>query len=110
MRMKLFAAIDVGSFEIAMKIFEFSPKDKKKNVGNMREIEHIRHSIDLGSDTYATGKISYARMDELCRILREFVVIMQTYKVDAYKAYATSAVRETANTSRCFHNRACVVW
>lgn len=96
MKMKLFAAIDVGSFEIAMKIFEFAPKSKA--MGRMREIDHIRHSIELGSDTYATGKISYERMDELCRILREFVTIMQMYKVDAYKAYATSAVRETTNT------------
>ncbi|MBQ8592600.1 MAG: HD domain-containing protein [Lachnospiraceae bacterium] len=98
MKIKLFAAIDVGSYEIAMKIFQFSSKSNAKHEGSMKEIDHIRHRIELGTDTYATGKISYARMDELCRILREFVTIMQTYKVDAYKAYATSAVRETENT------------
>lgn len=95
---KMFAAIDVGSYEISMKIFEFAPKSKVKDIGAMREIDHIRHRIELGTDTYATGKISYARMDELCRILREFVKIMETYQVEAYKAYATSAVRETENT------------
>lgn len=95
----MFAAIDVGSYEISMKIFEFAPKSKAKDIGAMREIDHIRHGIELGSDTYATGKISYARMDELCRILREFVTIMQTYRVEEYKAYATSAVRETENTT-----------
>lgn len=98
MKMRMFAAIDVGSYEIAMKIFEFAPGSRSRDVGGMREIEHIRHRIELGSDTYATGKISYARMDELCRILREFAVIMQTYKVEDYKAYATSAIRETENT------------
>ncbi len=97
MKVKMFAAINIGSYEIAMKIFEFAPRGKAKDMCGMREIEHIRHRIDLGSDTYATGKISYARMDELCRILREFATFMKTYGVEEYKAYATSAVRETKN-------------
>ncbi len=89
---KTFAAIDVGSYELSMKIFEFSPK-----IG-IREIDHIRHRIDLGNDTFATGKISYEKVDELCRVLREFVDIMRGYKVEDFKAYGTSAIRETENT------------
>lgn len=91
MAVKTFAAIDVGSYELAIKIFEISKKNK------LREIDHIRHRIDLGSDSYASGKISYDNMDELCRVLREFTNIMKTYQVSAYKAYGTSAVRETSN-------------
>lgn len=64
--LKTFAAIDVGSYELAMKIFEFSPKT------GMKEIDHIRHRLDLGNDTFAHGKISYEKVDELCCILREF--------------------------------------
>ena len=92
MAVKTFAAIDVGSYELAMKIFEFSSK------GGMKEIDHIRHRIELGTDTYMTGKISHERVDELCRVLNEFVQIMKSYKADAYKAYGTSAIRETENT------------
>ncbi len=91
MAVKTFAAIDVGSYELAMKIFEIS----KKN--GIREIDHIRHRIDLGADTFSTGKISYDNMDELCRVLREFTGIMETYQVNGYKAYGTSAFRETTN-------------
>ncbi len=91
MAVKTFAAIDVGSYELAIKIFEISKKNK------LREIDHIRHRIDLGSDSYASGKISYENMDELCRVLREFTNIMKTYQVSAYKAYGTSALRETSN-------------
>ena len=69
---KTFASIDVGSYELAMKIFEFNTK------GKMREIDNIRYRIDLGTDTYATGKISYGRVDELCHILREFKQIMKS--------------------------------
>ncbi len=91
--MKTFAAIDVGSFELSMKIFEISAKM------GMREIDHIMHHIDLGMDTYATGKISYGRVDELCRYLNEYTQIMKSYKASEYKAYGTSAIRETENTA-----------
>lgn len=91
MGIKTFAAINVGSYELSMKIFEFSGK------GSMKEVDYIRHRIDLGSDSYATGKISNERVNELCRILREFTTIMKAYRVEDYKAYATSAIRETKN-------------
>ncbi len=89
--MKTFAAIDVGSYELAMKIFEISAK------GGIKEIDHIRHRIDLGTDTFVTGKISNERVDELCRVLRDYGGIMKGYRVDQYKAYGTSAFRETKN-------------
>ncbi|MDE7200029.1 MAG: exopolyphosphatase, partial [Lachnospiraceae bacterium] len=91
--MKTFAAIDVGSYELAMKIFEIS------SGSGLREIDHIRHRIDLGTDTFATGKISYDRVDELSRVLRDYRDIMKSYRVDDYRAYGTSAIRETENTA-----------
>ena len=92
MSVKTFAAIDVGSFELTMKIFDLSGKN------TMREIDCIRQRIDLGSDTYAHGKISNEKIDDLCHTLKEFAQIMEAYKVTAYKAYGTSAIRETENT------------
>ena len=91
MSIRTFAAIDVGSFELSMKIFEFSGKN------NMREIDCISRRLDLGSDTYATGKISNEKVSELCRTLREFKMVMDSYKVEAYRAYGTSAIRESEN-------------
>lgn len=91
MPVKTFAAIDVGSYEVSLKIFEVL---KKKG---MREIDHIRYSIDMGTETYAHGKLSYERVDELCKILNEFADIMQMYHVEEYKAYGTSAIRESEN-------------
>ena len=91
MSYKTFAAIDVGSYELAMKIYEISTKN------GIKEIDHIRHRIELGTDSYFTGKIERARVDELCRMLNEFTAIMKSYKVDGYKAYGTSAIRESQN-------------
>lgn len=93
MSIRTFAAIDVGSFELTMKIYEFSGKK------NMRQIDHISRRLDLGSDTYANGKISNEKVDELCRTLKEFVSVMDTYRVEAYQAYGTSAIRETENSA-----------
>jgi len=90
--MKTFAAIDVGSFELAMKIYEISSK------GVIKEIDYIRKRIELGTDTYNTGKISSERVDELCNVLLEFKQIMKGYQVEDYKIYGTSAIRETKNT------------
>lgn len=92
MAITTFAAIDVGSYDLEMKIFEISGK------GGMKQIDDIRYRLDLGSDTYAEGKVSYEAVNELCGILKEFQTIMKSYKVSDYKAYGTSAVRETKNT------------
>ena len=61
---ELFAAIDVGSYELGMKIFELSGK------GSVKELEHIVHRIDLGSETYKTGRISPSHIREICTILK----------------------------------------
>lgn len=92
MAITTFAAIDVGSYDLEMKIFEISGK------GGMKQIDDIRYRLDLGSDTYAEGKVSHETVNELCGILKEFQTIMKSYKVSDYKAYGTSAVRETKNT------------
>ncbi len=92
MAVRTFAAIDVGSYELGMKIFEFN------NKGSMKEIDSIRHSIELGTETYQRGIIGTDHMDELCYVLSDFASIMRSYKVDDYKAYGTSAIRETKNT------------
>ncbi len=88
--MKIFAAIDVGSFEVSMKIFQFVS-------GKMKELDHVRYGISLGTDTYLSGKLSNEHVSELCDVLQSFVQIMESYQVTEYKAYGTSAFREMDN-------------
>lgn len=89
--MKTFAAIDVGSYALELKIFEISAGK------GIKEIDNVRYQLDLGTDSYATGKLGYDKLEELCRILKDFGRIMKQYKVDAYRAYGTSAIREIKN-------------
>ncbi len=87
----IFAAIDVGSFELELSIYEVASKNE------MRQIDHLRHMIPLGKDTYRTGKISYGMMDEMCQVLGRFTQVMKAYKVEDFRAYATTAMREAEN-------------
>ncbi len=90
-QVKTFAAIDVGSYALELKIFEISTRN------GIKEIDNVCYQLDLGTDSYATGKLGYDKMEELCRILKDFGRIMKQYKVDAYRAYGTSAIREIKN-------------
>lgn len=92
MTITTFAAISIGSYELEMKIFEMSSK------GGIREVDRISHVIELGKDTYNQDKISFEMVDKLCDILYDFSRIMKGYKVKAYKACATSAIREALNS------------
>ncbi len=88
MQITTFAAIDIGSYEVGMKIFELSSGK------GIKELDYLRYSIELGRDTYVTGKISNEMLEELCQVLLDFKRIMKEYQVDAYRACATSAIRE----------------
>lgn len=89
---RTFAAIDVGSFELELGIYEISDKS------SVRSVDHVKHVIALGRDTYNTGKISYHLVEEMCGVLADFVRIMKEYRVEEYRAYATSAMREAKNS------------
>ena len=91
MAVRMFAAIDVGSFELELGIYEMSYKT------GIRLVDRVRHEIALGGDTFSRGKIGYRLVDEMCRILGDFAAIMKEYRVKDYRAYATSALREAQN-------------
>ena len=92
MACKIFGTIDVGSYEINLKIYELSARN------GIRVLNHVRHRMELGKDAYATGKISTELVDELCAVLLDFQRIMKEFGVEEYRACATSALRETRNT------------
>ncbi|MDO4296339.1 MAG: exopolyphosphatase [bacterium] len=91
MAIHLFAAIEVGSFEVEMGIYEISSRF------GIRSIDHLRCEVALGRETFSDGKISYGMVEELCVILGDFAKTMKTYRVEAYRAYAASAIREAKN-------------
>ena len=91
MQIITFAAIEISSYEVGMKILELSSKN------GMKEIDYIRHGLELGKDAYVYGEIGNEMLEELCEILEDFTRIMKEYQVDDYRACATSAIRDTRN-------------
>ena len=91
MAVYLFAAIDVGSYDLGMTIYQISEK------GGIKAIEHLRQSVAAGHDTYQKGRISYSHINEMCKVLRHFSEVMKSYHINSYQAYGTSALREAEN-------------
>ena len=91
MAYKTFAAIDVGSRDVTMKIFEITAKK------GYRILDYVSTILELGSDTYKDGYISQESIDRLTDILKGFTKKMKEYGTTDYCAYATSAIREAKN-------------
>ena len=91
MAVTTFAAIDVGSYEVSMKIFELSRK-----VG-FKELTDIRYRLELGKGAYSRGKLERDMVDALCEILLDFKRVMKEFGAEAYRACATSVFRELKN-------------
>jgi hypothetical protein len=91
MAVTTFAAIDIGSYNVSMEIFEIT----KKN--GLRSLTTVRQSMELGRDTYTKRRITSNSLKELTAILRDYSRIMKEYGVTAYRACAKSAFREARN-------------
>ena len=61
MQIITFASIEISSYEVGMKILELSSKN------GMKEIDYIRHGLELGKDAYVHGAVSYTHLDEQAR-------------------------------------------
>lgn len=86
-----FAAIDIGSYNVGMEIFEITRK------GGLKSLDYVDYRMELGRDTYAEGKISNTLVKELCGVLNDFKRIMLEYRVTDFRVCATSALREAEN-------------
>lgn len=90
-RKKLYAAIDVGSHDIQMKIAEISREEPP------RVVEHLRRTLAIGTDTYLQGRISLPVINECVAVLSDFTSILETYRIGDCRTVATSAFREAQN-------------
>ncbi len=90
-RKKLFAAIDVGSHEIQMKIAELDKNEPP------RIVEDVRRTLSIGTDTYLRGRISQSQLNECMAVLSGFNDQLKPYRIGACRVVATSAFREAQN-------------
>ena len=87
----VFGAIDIGSYEIRLKILEVSKKNRFQELGD------VRYPLELGTESYNVGTLSMQTVDKICEVLIDFKRIMREYGVTDYRACSTSAFRELKN-------------
>lgn len=107
--MPRFAALDLGSNALRLRIVEAQAGGTggtgreqlsllpNEAASGWREVVSLRAAVRLGSEVFVTGKLAASSIGAACNALREFRQSMDDAKVDAYRATATSAVREASN-------------
>lgn len=89
-----FAAIDIGSNAIRLLFYNVLVDGEHTT---FRKVSLIRMPVRLGADVFATKIISEAKLNRLTKTMIAFKHLMDVHEVVAYKAYATSAMREADN-------------
>jgi exopolyphosphatase/guanosine-5'-triphosphate,3'-diphosphate pyrophosphatase len=92
---KKYAAIDIGSNAMRLLITNIVEQPDTKTQFNKSAL--IRVPIRLGQDAFTVGEISEENIDRMVDAMKAFKLLMKVYKVEKYKACATSAMREAYN-------------
>ena len=96
MKIKKYAAIDIGSNAVRILVTNVvSYKKKKVFLKNAL----VRVPIRLGQDSFTSGKISDKNIKRMIKSMQAFKLLMQVHEVKDYLAFATSALRDAKNGS-----------
>ena len=95
MKIKKYAAIDIGSNAIRLLITNVIVT--KKNQPKYKKVSLIRVPIRLGEDVFTTGKISENNQKRMLDAMNAYQLLMNVHQTEQYKACATSAMREAEN-------------
>ncbi|SMC47153.1 exopolyphosphatase [Chryseobacterium sp. YR221] len=88
------AAIDIGSNAARLLINEVKINNRKPE---FIKLNLLRIPLRLGMDVFTIGKIGSEREKMVIDSMKIFSDLMKIYKVDHYRACATSAMRDAAN-------------
>lgn len=97
MKIRKYAAIDIGSNAVRMLVANVIDHEKKtvflKNA-------LVRVPIRLGEDAFVNGKISDSNIKRVVKSMKSFKLLMQVHGVKDYLAFATSALRDAKNGAK----------
>lgn len=89
------AAIDIGSNAARLLINEVT--EPKKGKPQFTKLNLLRIPLRLGMDVFTKGEIGPERQQMVIDSMNVFSNLMKIYKVDHYRACATSAMRDAKN-------------
>lgn len=94
-KIKKYAAIDIGSNAMRLLVTNIVEQDGKEPQFNKSAL--VRVPIRLGQDAFTVGEISSENSERMVDAMKAFKLLMKVHKVESYKAFATSAMREAYN-------------
>ncbi len=94
MELEKLAAIDIGSNAMRLLICNVI-EDKEKTI--YKKIALIRLPIRLGAEAFTAQSISPITSDRFLKGMKAYQYLMEVHQVKAYRACATSAMREAMN-------------
>lgn len=89
------AAIDIGSNGARLLIKSFD--DNAPASSRIRKLLFVRIPLRLGQDVFTLGKVSKERQHMMMHMMKAFRQFMLLYKVEHFRACATSAMRDADN-------------
>lgn len=90
----IIAAIDIGSNAARLLINEVKTNNGK---AEFTKLNLLRIPLRLGIDVFSNGEIGEERKEMVINSMKIFRQLMEVYKVDHYRACATSAMRDAKN-------------
>jgi exopolyphosphatase / guanosine-5'-triphosphate,3'-diphosphate pyrophosphatase len=91
----ILAAIDIGSNAARLLISEASVY--KDGTVDFTKMNLLRIPLRLGFEVFDTGIVSDAKKKKLIETLKAYKLLMSIYNVEAFRACATSAMRDASN-------------
>lgn len=91
----ILAAIDIGSNAARLLITEAAPY--QDGTVDYTKLTLLRIPLRLGFDVFEKGFISEEKKTQLLESMKAYKLLMNIYKVEAYRACATSAMRDAIN-------------
>ena len=88
-----YAAIDIGSNAVRLLIKQLESQDEPL----FSKVLLLRVPLRLGFDVFVSGKISEVKEKNMIRLMKAYKNLIKIYNVTAYRACATSAMRDASN-------------
>ena len=90
------ASIDIGSNGARLLIKRFDPEAIREE-DRIKKLMFIRIPLRLGKDVFTLGKVSKEREKMMLHMMKGFKQFMKLNDVEAFRACATSAMRDAEN-------------